>query len=68
MTACSCLRSSAGPVPHSGEHALQGLASLKAVGIAKLQHCTLVIVPQVEGPGPGVLQLPVFVLTEGFSC
>ena len=41
---------------------------MKAVGIAKLQHCTLVIVPQVSGPGKGAIEMPVFVLTEGFSC
>lgn len=47
---------------------MQGLATMKAVGIAKLQQCSLVVVPEMQGPGRDDIRMPVFVLMEGFTC
>ena len=57
-----------GPLTEKQGAKLRGLADLKAVGIAKLQQCSLVVVPEVQGPRREDIRMPCFVLLDGFIC
>lgn len=50
-------------IPPCSLHLLQGLANMKAVGIARLQHCSLVIVPEGD-PSPAGIRVSTFVLMD----